>query len=114
MCPPAASRTSSDHQPEDGHERFWIPGSARREAGETPVKRVVDVGGREREVDRNGRPRVTRRSNRGERREPLGERRPSLSCDLEPGGAGMATVPDEKIRAGLEGGTEIEAAVAPA
>ena len=73
---------------------------------------VVDVPGREREVeaelrtgDRRGRPRAARP--RAMNRVP--ERVPAARLDLEAGRAGMPAVPDEQVAARLEGRRQVEA-----
>ena len=101
-------------EPEDGDERIGVPRTARREGRQLAMQAVVDLGGRQGEVDREGEARVARRPVGGERQEPRAERIPAVGRELEPGSAGMAAVADEQVAAFLERGAEIERAVAPA
>ena len=50
----------------------------------------------------------------GQGEEPRRERLPAVGRDLEAGGTGMPTEPDEEIAALLEGGTQIHRSIAPA
>ena len=102
-------------EPEDGHERLRVPGTARREPGEVAVQRVVDVGGREREVHRErasaGRPGRRPRRGRGTARVNSGQR---SAGQLEAGRGRVAAEADEQVPAGGERLREVEPPVAPA
>ena len=96
----AGRRPDPGHrQPEHGHQRVRVPGPTRREAGQLPVERVVDVHGGEREVEDDREPRVGRRGLSGQRPEPLAELVPAIGRDLEAGRAGVTAVPDEQVGA---------------
>ena len=86
-------------EPEDGDERLRVPGTARGEACEVAIQRVVDVGGRERKVHRERRPRVDRTAGGDEGEEPLRELRPALRGQLEAGRGRMTTETDEQVPA---------------
>ncbi len=105
---------AGDGQAEDGDERVGIARAAWGKPGQLAVERVVDVERREREVDRDRQPRIRRDRLGGEGKEPGPELVPAVGRDLEAGGAGMATEPDEEVRAALQGRAEIERPVAPA
>ena len=98
---------AGDGEAEDGDEGVGIARAAWGKPCELAVERVVDVEGGEREVDRDGEPRIRRDRLGGEGKEPGPELVPAVSRDLEARGAGMTTEADEEIRAALQGRAEI-------
>src|SRR4029078_3880716 len=97
-----------------GDEWLRVADATWREPRKAAVERVVDLERGQRQVDREGAPRVGWRPGRGDRAELLHELRPALGRDLDPGGAGVAAVAEEQRRALLERGAQIQRAIAPA
>ena len=66
-------------EPEDGDERLGVPGTARGQTCEIPVQRVIDIGGRQREIDGQ------RARDRRVLRRPTARKRPTNSSHRSTG-----------------------------
>jgi len=105
---------SCHREPEDGHERLGVARAAGREPRQLAVEAVVDVAGREGEVERERGSRIDRATGLDDREEAGAKRRPVLRPDLESRRARVAAVPDQEVVADRECVGEVDPAVAGA